>query len=578
MTTYDRHQAILKWLSERSSLKVVDLAAKLEVSEGTIRNDLTALEEQNLLRRVRGGAIPKNGRAIYPISNNRAQVHASEKKRIAQWAAELVNDGEVIFLDAGTTVLHMAPFLQDRRAITVLTNQLETAQILARDPSKTVILVGGVVKTDGTAVKGQIGLEVLKNLHIATAFISCVACSLESGLMEADMDEAAYKEQVVKSAVNVVALLDSSKFGKLSLKAFAKLEQIGHIVTDDGIKPEVLDYLKKAKLSLTVCGEHTIQSLSPYSEARKHYKIGFANLSEKVPFAVDVRRGLERAAKQLDNLDLIIADNDLSAEKAVQIADEFIEQQLDLVIEYQIDETIGNLLMNRFRESQIPVIAVDIPMLGATFFGVDNYQAGLMAGRALGKWIQEHWQSQLDSLIILEEKRAGPLPAARIQGQLHGLEQIIGPLAASKKHVLDSGNTSEKSYEQMLLSLATLTEVSTIAVLSFNDDAALGALQALRERGMDKQAAIVGQGADRRIREEMLKGNQSIVGSTSFNPEHYGEKIIALALKILKGEPVAPAVYIDHVFISQQNLDLEPEPRAITSDRELTDRVFKATV
>ncbi len=555
MTTYDRHQAIVKLLSERSSLKVGDLTQLFEVSEGTIRNDLSALEQQNVLKRVRGGAIPKNGPMLYPISNKRAKVNSDEKRRIAKWAAEMVSDGDVILLDASTTVLHMAPFLHERRNLTVLTNQLEAAQILARDPSKTIILVGGILRPDGTAVMGRISQDVLKNLHIGTAFVSCVGFTPELGLMEADLDEAAYKEQVVDSAKHVVVLLDSSKFDRVGLQSFARLTKIDQIVSDDGIRPDVIRSLQQANVSLTICGEQTVQSLRPPNQTKTHCRIGFANLSERIPFAVDVRRGLERAVKAYSHVDLLIANNDLSSDMAIQIANEFIDQGLDLVIEYQIDETIGNVLMNRFRDRQIPVIAVDIPMVGATYFGVDNYKSGHMAGRALGHWIKQHWEGQLDKLIILEEKRAGPLPAARIQGQMHGLEEIIGEIAPENKLVLDSGNTIEKSYEQTVQALQQLGPSAKLAFICFNDDAALGASRALQECSPDQAAVIVGQGADRRIRDEIRRGNLHIVGSSSFNPEQYGEKIIDLALKILNGEPVPPAVYVETVFIDSHNLD-----------------------
>ncbi len=561
MTTYDRQQAITKLLNEHSSLKVSELTNRFQVSEGTIRNDLNTLEEKQVLKRVRGGAIANTSPTIYPLSNTRAQINLSEKKRIAKWAAELISDGDVVLLDASSTVLHMAPFLRERRNLTVLTNQLETAQILARDPSKTVILVGGILKSDGTSVMGSISQEVLKTLHIGTAFVSGVGFSLESGLMEADLNEAAYKEQVINSAKQVVALIDSTKFDRSGLKPFAQVDQIDHIVSDDGMSREVIRKLQHANVSLTICGENTVQSLSPHRKAKKHYKIGFANLSENVSFAVDVRRGLERAVKKYSHVDLLLADNDLNSDKAVQIADEFIDQGLDLVIEYQIDETIGNLLMNRYRDKQIPVIAIDIPMVGATFFGVDNYQSGHMAGRALGLWIKEHWEGRLDQLIILEEKRAGPLPAARIQGQLHGLQEVIGEIDSEKKLVLDSGNTTEKSYEQTAKVLKNLGEAEKIAFISFNDDAALGASQALQEFSPKQNAAIIGQGADRRIRDEIRRGNRHIIGSSSFNPEFYGERIINLALKILTGQSVAPAVYMESAFINSNNLEaFEKDP------------------
>ena len=554
MTTYDRHQTILKLLEERSSLKVTELAGTFGVSEGTVRNDLTALAKQHLLKRVRGGAIPQSSRGPYPTSNQ-MQVNGQEKKRIAKWAAELVSDGDVIFLDASSTALYMVPFLSDRRNLTIITNQLEVAQMLARDVHKTVVLVGGVLRPNGASVTGLMSQAALKELQLRMAFVSCVGFSVEKGFMEADLEEATFKEQVIKSAAKVVTLLDSSKFGKVGLKAFAKLEQVDHIVTDDGVPAQTLQKLQDSKVSLTLCGEHTVQSLNPHKQETRHYKIGFANLSESIPFAVDVRRGLERAAKRHSTLDLIVADNALNGEQAVANAEQFIQQDVDLVIEYQIDETVGNLLMNRFRKKGIPVIAVDIPMVGATFFGVDNYQAGLIAGRALGTWIKNVWQGKVDTLIVLEERRAGPLPAARIQGQLEGLEQEIHSLAKIPKIVLDSGNTSERSYQQVLTALGDLSGETHLAILSFNDDAALGALKALQESGRASQAAIIGQGADRPIREEIRNGNPVIVGSTAFMPDSYGESIIDLSLKILEGKSVPPAVYSQHTFVSEANIE-----------------------
>jgi ribose transport system substrate-binding protein len=312
--------------------------------------------------------------------------------------------------------------------------------------------------------------------------------------------------------------------------------------------------LQAANVSLTVCGD-TVQTLNPQLEKTNHYRIGFANLSEKIPFAIDVRRGLERAAKNLSNIDLVVADNDLNGETALQVAEQFIKQGVDLMIEYQIDEAVGNILMNRFRENKIPVIAVDLPMVGATYYGADNYQSGLIAGQALGTWIIEHWQGKIDKLIILEEKRVGPLPAARMQGQLHGLEQKIGKLSDKQKTVLDSGNTSKHSHKQVLSAVETWPKETRIAVISFNDDAALGALKALKELDRESQAAIVGQGADRLLRQEIREGNPAIVGSTAFRPEAYGEMLLNLALQVLKGEPVPPAVYSHHTFINQDTIN-----------------------
>jgi ribose transport system substrate-binding protein len=555
MKTYDRQQAILQILQERGSVNVTELAVELGASEGTIRNDLTTLEEQKQLTRVRGGAILFNGTAVRPIFNSRIQINAESKKKIARWASELVSDGDVILLDASTTIYHMAAHLEDRHNITVVTNHLETARLLNGDPTKRVILLGGYLRPDGLSVTGEIGQEVLKSLHLHTAFISCAGFSLEAGLMEGDIQEANLKRQILLSAVRVVALVDSSKFDKVGLRSFATVDQISHLVTDDRITGDTVGRLRESNVSLTICGESWVQSLRPQGDTKKHYRIGFANLSEALPFSIDVRRGLERAAKATDKLDIVYVDNNLDGETAIRLADELIDQGIDLVIEYQIDELAGNVIMNKFKQRRIPVIAVDIPMVGATYFGVDNFTAGNMAGEALGRWIKTHWRGQIDYVIVLEEKRAGSLPGARIQGQLHGLTSVVGQITDKRLIYLDSGNSAETSYRNVYPILEELSPQSKIAFVCFNDDAAIGALQAVRDRDIEDNVAIIGQGADRQLRGEIRDPKSAIIGSTAFMPEQYGERLIELALRLLDGAPIPPAVYMEHKFIDKTNVD-----------------------
>jgi ribose transport system substrate-binding protein len=254
-------------------------------------------------------------------------------------------------------------------------------------------------------------------------------------------------------------------------------------------------------------------------------------------------------------VDLILADNQLSGEVALRVADRLIAEGVDLVIEYQIDEEAGGLIMDKFKEAEIPVIAVDIPMVGATYFGVDHYRAGHMAGVALGNWVSEHWSGDIDRLIILEEQRPGALVAARIQGQLDGLQSVVGKVPHKKNVRLDSGNTSDISQANMREALASLPDEHRLAVISFNDDAAMGAVAAARETGREQDVVIVGQGADRIARKEIRQPGSRLIGSAAYWPERYGQKLIEVALEILRGEPVPPAVYNTHVFITRDNID-----------------------
>jgi len=556
VTTFERRQRILDLLRERSGVKVTELAKLLNVSEGTIRNDLNVLKEAGQLTRVRGGAVAKKDhRTRIPAFADRAQLHADAKQWIARRAVNMIEDGDSILLDASSTAFYIAPLLQDFRNLTIVTNGIEVGLTLAQNPSHTIILVGGIIRPDGTSVVGHLGGKILEDLHIKIAFVSCSGFSIETGLTEVDIQEVQVKKQMIRCAERVVALIDSSKFGKVDLTSFASLEQISHVFTDSNVDPKFIEQLRRTYTAFTICGADTASSFTPCDEDGAPYKIGFANLSEQMPFAVDVRRGLEQAANDTSQVDLIVADNRLNGEIALKVADYLIAEEVDLAIEYQIDDKKGNLIIDKFHQANIPVIAVDIPMIGATFFGANNYRAGHLAGVALGNWIAETWNGSLDRLIILEEPRAGDLPATRIQGQLDGLQEIVGKLSQSKVRYLDSGNRSDVSEAHMLEALESLPDEHKLAVISFNDDAALGALAAARKLGRETDVVIVGQGADRLVRKEIRRSDSRIIGSTAYWPGKYGEKLINVALRILRGEPVPPAVYNQHIFITRDNID-----------------------
>lgn len=555
MIAFERRQRVLRLLGEEPGIRVPAMAAALGVTEATIRSDLALLESERRLRRVRGGAVlvdgasDSNGFRIAPSS-----AEWSDPKGIGRWAAELVEDGDTILIDESALSLSLAGFLTERRGLTIVTNGVEAARRLAASPSNTVVLVGGIMRPDGRATVGTVGKSLLYDLQIRTAFVSGDGFSYSVGLTEGELQSAELKRAMLENAGRVVVLLDSVRLGKPGLTVVAPPESIEHLFTDNDATADQIEELRKLPSTLTICGENTVTSYTPHS-ALTTFKIAFANLSEAIPFAVDVRRGLERAAKEVSNVDLVIADNRLDPARALSIADNFIAKGVDLVIEYQIDARIGPMLMSKYHRAGVPVIAVDIPMVGATYFGVDNYVSGHLAGVALGQWIVRNWDGHFDHLFILAEPRAGSLPEARIHGQIQGLEEILGPIPTEKRLVLNSGNTSSASEVEVDRGLRECSETARVAVVSFNDDAALGALRAVQKLQRVDQIAIVGQGADRLLRDEIRNAGSHVVGSTAFMPERYGVKLIELALRVLRGESVPPAVYMDHVFVDGSNVD-----------------------
>lgn len=258
MTTFERRYRLLNILREHPGIRVPDIARLLSVSEGTVRNDLNALADSGQLTRVWGGGIPvEEERGVSPAYTARARMNQSAKKCIARIASRLVSDGDSVLLDASTTVFHMASFLQGRENLTVVTNGIEVGRELARNPSNTVILLGGILRPDGTAITRPSSEHLLHDLHIKTAFISSSGFSIETGLTEVDLSEAQFKRSMVASAGRLVALIDSSKFGKVDLTPCARIEQINHIFTDCDLTAEWRTRLEKAGVEFTICSDVT---------------------------------------------------------------------------------------------------------------------------------------------------------------------------------------------------------------------------------------------------------------------------------------------------------------------------------
>lgn len=289
--------------------------------------------------------------------------------------------------------------------------------------------------------------------------------------------------------------------------------------------------------------------------AKDQYTIGFANLTEDIVFTQLVREGIERAAEEQGNIELVFADNRLDGATALANAENFITQGVDGVIEFQTDEAFGNVIMNRFRQENIPVIAIDIPMPGATFFGADNYRAGRLAGEAAAQYANDNWDGDVDAILVLELPQSGPIPAARMQGMLDAVqENIPEPVPDDMVFRLDSQNTQEEAFNVTSDTLPAIPDADHIIAVTINDGTALGVIAAAEGAGRADDIIVVGQGADPSGQEEMLKEDSRYLGATAYFPENYGDKIIPAMVDLLECRPVEPAIYVDHVFINADNL------------------------
>ncbi|HMN60193.1 MAG TPA: DeoR/GlpR family DNA-binding transcription regulator [Anaerolinea sp.] len=240
----ERYRKILQELESSGRISVEDLSKAFGISQVTIRSDLQYLASQKLLVRTHGGAISAPRLDDEPPFDSRIDLHTPEKERIGRAAAALVNDGDVIGLDASTTALAIATHLANKQDLTIVTNGLALANRMLMVPGITLYLVGGFLRRDALSLIGHLGEDFLAGLNMQTFFVSAHGLSVQEGLTEMSAQEAAVKESFIRHARMTIAVLDSSKIGRVSLHSFAPLENIQTIITNADAPLEQLDKMK----------------------------------------------------------------------------------------------------------------------------------------------------------------------------------------------------------------------------------------------------------------------------------------------------------------------------------------------
>jgi DeoR/GlpR family transcriptional regulator of sugar metabolism len=225
---------------ERGVVSITELSQLLAVSEMTVRRDLALLESKGVLRRVHGGAIayqPSEGDRPFSDRSTRAN---PQKKVIGWLAAQLVQDGDRIILDAGTTTLQVAYNLTGKNRLTVITNNIPISIELSAYPNITIVLLGGIVKHMELCTIGNMVRQSLSLLSADKYFLSATSFSTGMGAMETDMAETEVKQAMLRSAGEVILVADSVKFEMTSLIQVAPTHHIHKIVTDDGLPLETI--------------------------------------------------------------------------------------------------------------------------------------------------------------------------------------------------------------------------------------------------------------------------------------------------------------------------------------------------
>lgn len=243
-----RKQLILQKVEEKGSVEVKDLAELLQTSEITVRRDLATLSEQGLLYRTHGGAM-KMSLVQTPTSFvNKSTSRIAEKDYICQKASQLIQDGDVVFLDCGSTVSRICQFIKHKR-IKVITNSLPIVyELMGTEVS--VNLIGGELDAERQAIHGAIALEHIARYQADKAFVGIDGISLARGLSAASEKEASIAMALAKSSRQTVLLCDASKLEKEAYLQFASFEMLDLLITDASADGALLERYKEKGLKI----------------------------------------------------------------------------------------------------------------------------------------------------------------------------------------------------------------------------------------------------------------------------------------------------------------------------------------
>ena len=250
----ERHQFILKKLQDAGNVNVQELSVEMKVSHVTIRKDLKLLEDKNLLFRTHGG-----GSKINPYTNDKPvaekeRLNADEKNLIAKAAAKMIGHNDSIIIASGTTMLALARAILPETHLTVITSALNVALELSHHQHVDVLQLGGQLRQNSSSVMGPYAEQILNDVSCSMLFLGVDGIDMEMGITTTSLMEARLNQKMIDAAQVTVVLADSSKIGKRGLGKICSLDQIQHIITDDGIASSTVQQLEDRGINVTVVG------------------------------------------------------------------------------------------------------------------------------------------------------------------------------------------------------------------------------------------------------------------------------------------------------------------------------------
>ena len=465
-------------------------------------------------------------------------------RNIGDRSLSLIERSDLIFLDDSPFSGTIALGLPMGMGVNVVTNSLKVAIVLAqRGYDSDVFLLPGLLNKSDLSIDVQFEQATKGRYFVSKAFIGFAAYTGTRGFFAQEHWQVRLYAEVLAMSRAVYLQVESCHVGKTGKFAFPVDPSnpcILEVLTDDGLSLEAAAREFGERYPLVLCGKgHVIKG-----PVNRQHVIGFATLHGRYEISQLVRSGIEAAIKRRNNLELIVADNKMDREATLSNVKTFIEKKVDLVIEYQHDYGLSILIGEKLSHANIPVIAVDVPIPGAVYFGANNYRAGVIGGEAAAREVERRWNGKVDHLIVVTDAEVGPLVESRITGMLDVLLRRIAVAPGGlMRH--NSPNDATSAENLVMQAVAGFSDDAHNLVLSINSNITIGVVNAIEKLGLAANSVVVGHNVTPRIEDLIRKEGSCLLGSVSFQHERYGDEIVDLALRVLARAAVSRENYIE---------------------------------
>ena len=302
--------------------------------------------------------------------------------------------------------------------------------------------------------------------------------------------------------------------------------------------------------SLFGCAKKEIQQAAGSGK----YLIGFANIAESNQTLIDLGDFIVSECERY-GMEVIRVDNNVDGATAVRNVDYLLSMGINALIEFNVDQSVAPVIMEKCNAAKIPVFAIDIEHPGATFFGADNQYAGEIAGEYMGQLARDNWGGQIDALLLVDQMASGELPRKRILGSIPGIQRVIPSFTEDKVYFVEGRQDAGTAQQVVSDFLSAHPDWRHILIGSLQDDGFRGACAAVQVAGRQNDVFAVGQNEYFFIEHAKANPQEDFVrGAVAFFLTAYGRWLAPAVKDKLDGKYVPPNVYVEHVVVTRSNM------------------------